>query len=197
MRVGCRADSLVLESLKPTKYAHGKKRTAKAFSFFFRQFLGAILTPITIKETKKRGTRCFFLGGGGGRRGLLSTICCRSTTSPSPPPTSISGRNSAWHSREHSVVTEGITVTEILEPLGSLHVANVRPLVVLARPAVELEEVRHRALQELRLEAVSGVVHHHDPRAVADDGLLSGGVREDRGVHVASLGAHLWEGRGG
>ena len=49
-------------------------------------------------------------------------------------------------SREHSVVPERVPVPQVLETLGRLYETHVRPLVVLAGPSVELEEVRHRAL---------------------------------------------------
>ena len=93
--------------------------------------------------------------------------------------------------REDGVVPERVPVPQVLEPLGCLHETHVRPFVVLAGPPVELEEVRHSPLQELCLEAVSSVVDDHDARGLADDRVLPGGVREDGGVHVSGLRAHL------
>lgn len=100
-------------------------------------------------------------------------------------------RKKEKNSREHRVVAERVPIPQILETLRCLHETHIRPLVVLPRHAVKLEEVRHRSLQELRLQAVACIVNHNDAGGSTDDRLFPGGVREYGGVHVTGLGGHL------
>lgn len=103
----------------------------------------------------------------------------------------------AEYSREHRVVSQRVPIPKVLEPLWRLHVANVRPVVILPRSAVELKEVRHGSLQKVRLQPVTCVVHDDHTRRTPDDRLLPGGVREDGGVHVTGLGTHLQPSKSG